>query len=78
MKTSIWVLVVCPTISVALLSPSRTSAELVIAIEHPSLEAYAAHRSKLQAHEGWAKLLAEARETGRTRVSNSLLSEVTP
>jgi len=52
--------------------------KLVIAIEHPSLEAYAAHRTKLQAHKGWASLLQKARKTGRRRVSNSLLSEVTP
>ena len=52
--------------------------KLIIAIEHPSLEAYAAHRTKLQAHEGWASLLQKARKTGRRRVSNSLLAEVSP
>jgi hypothetical protein len=51
---------------------------LLIVIEHPSLEDYAAHRTKLQGHEGWAKLLQQARESGRRRVSNSLLVEVTP
>lgn len=52
--------------------------KLIITIEHPSLEAYAAHRTKLQAHKDWASLLQKARKTGRRRVSNSLLAEVTP
>ena len=56
----------------------EASGRLVIMIEHPSLEHYAAHRTKLQAHEGWARLLAKARDTGRERVSNALLAEVQP
>jgi hypothetical protein len=51
---------------------------LLIVIEHPSLEDYAAHRAKLQAHAGWAKLIEKARKSGRRRISNSLLVEVTP
>jgi hypothetical protein len=54
------------------------SGTVVVVIEHPSLEAYAANTTKVQADAEWTKLIGKLQKTDREVLSNSLMNDITP
>ena len=55
-----------------------TTGTVYVAIEYPSMAAFASAADKISADEAFAKAVAALAETGRTIESNSLLTEITP